>query len=104
MKGETSEIVNRQKKMIDLSMAIKESLDYYSYHEKFVFDFPCEVQFRHMFEDILQPTLSELSDGMQFFNENTTFVQAKKYLGMFQNSRSKVLSFVKSFLIKLFNK
>ena len=57
-----------------------------------------------MYEDILQQTLSELTDGIQFFQENTTYAQSKKYLGMFQSSRSKMLSFVKSFFIKLFNK
>lgn len=57
-----------------------------------------------MFEDMLQPTLSELMDGIEFFEENTRHMSSKKYLSMFTNSRTKVLSFVKSFLIKLFNK
>ena len=43
IKGSTSELVEKQKKMIDLSMKMKESLDYYTYHNKFSFDFPCEV-------------------------------------------------------------
>lgn len=104
MKGSTSDLVDRQKKMINLSMKTKESLDYYSYHNKFTFDFPCEVSCREMFENILQQTLSELTDGIQFFTENTTYIQSKKYLGLFQNSRSKMLSFVKNFFIKLFTK
>lgn len=58
MKGATSELVEKQKKMIDLSMKLKESLDYYSYHGKFVFDYPCEVSCREMYENILQQTLS----------------------------------------------
>lgn len=90
--------------MINLSMKMKESLDYYSYHSKFNFDYPCEISCREMYENILQQTLSELTDGIQFFQENTTYSQAKKYLSMFQSSRSKMLSFVKSFFIKLFNK
>ena len=43
MKGDTSEIVEKQKKLIDLSMKMKESLDYYSYPTKFSFDYPCEI-------------------------------------------------------------
>lgn len=43
MKGETSEIVEKQKKLIDLSMKMKETLDYYNYHTKFNFDYPCEI-------------------------------------------------------------
>lgn len=46
MKGSTSELVEKQKKMINLSMKMKESLDYYSYHSKFSFDYPCEVSCR----------------------------------------------------------
>jgi hypothetical protein len=46
MKGATSELVEKQKKMINLSMKMKESLDYYSYHSKFTFDYPCEVACR----------------------------------------------------------
>jgi hypothetical protein len=46
MNGSTSELVEKQKKMIDLSMKMKESLDYYSYNDKFKFDFPCEVACR----------------------------------------------------------
>jgi len=57
-----------------------------------------------MYENIIQQTLSELTDGMQYFQENTTYSQAKKYFGLFQSSRSKLFSFVKSFFIKLFNK
>ena len=49
MKGDTSEIVEKQKKLIDLSMKMKESLDYYSYHTKFSFDYPCEIGCRQMF-------------------------------------------------------
>jgi hypothetical protein len=90
--------------MIDLSMKMKQSLDYYSYHDKFVFDYPCEISCREMFENSLQPTLSELTDGIQYFQENTTYSQSKKYLALFQASRSKILSFAKSFFIKLFNK
>jgi uncharacterized protein YdcH (DUF465 family) len=104
MKGSTSELVERQKRMIDLSMKMKQSLDYYSYHDKFVFDYPCEVSCREMFENTLQPTLSELTDGIQYFQENSTYSQSRKYLSMFQASRSKILSFVKSFFIKLFNR
>lgn len=85
-------------------MKMKESLDYYSYHSKFNFEYSCEIACREMFENNLQQTLSELTDGIQYFQENSTFSQSKKYLSMFQNSRSKVLSFVKSFFIKLFNK
>lgn len=90
--------------MIDLSIKMKQSFDYYSYHDKFAFDYPCEVSCRQMFENSLQPTLSELTDGIQFFQENTNYSQSKKYLTLFQSSRSKILSFVKSFFIKLFNK
>ena len=104
MKGSTSELVTKQKKMIDLSMKMKQSLDYYTYHDKFNFDYPCEISCREMFENILQPTLSEITDGMQYFQENTTFSQSKRYLAMFQTSRSKILSFSKSFFIKIFNK
>ena len=104
MKGSTSELVDKQKKMIDLSIKMKQSLDYYSYHERFSFDYPCEINRREMFENIMQPTLSELTDGIQYFQENTTFSQSKKNLLMFQTSRSKLLSFAKSFFIKLFNK
>jgi len=104
MKGETSELVEKQKKLIDLSMKMKESLDYYSYHSKFSFDYPCEVACREMFENVLQQTLSEIMDGIQYFQENITYAQSKKYLGMFQSSRSKVSSFVKSFFVKLLNK
>ncbi len=43
-------------------------------------------------------------DGIEFFEENQTFVQAKKQLGIYLASKSKILSFVKSFLIKLLNK
>ena len=57
-----------------------------------------------MYENVLQQTLSELTDGMQYFQENTTYSQAKKHFSLFQNSRSKLLSFVKSFFIKLFSK
>jgi hypothetical protein len=46
MKGETAELVTKQTKMIDLSMGLKLSLDYYSYHEKYQFDYPCEVSCR----------------------------------------------------------
>ena len=46
MKGETSELVSKQKKLIDLSMKMKESLDYYSYHSKFSFDYACEIASR----------------------------------------------------------
>ena len=49
MKGDTSEIVEKQKKLIDLSMKMKESLDYYSYPTKFSFDYPCEIGCRQMF-------------------------------------------------------
>ncbi len=41
MKGDTSELVEKQKKLIDLSMKMKESLDYYSYNSKFNFDYSC---------------------------------------------------------------
>lgn len=57
-----------------------------------------------MFEQSIQPTLSELTDGIQFFTENTTYAQSRKLLGQFQASRSKLLSFAKSFFIKLFNR
>lgn len=50
--------------MIDLSIKMKQSFDYYSYHEKFSFDYPCEIGCREMFENLLQPTLSELTDGI----------------------------------------
>jgi len=83
---------------------MKQSLDYYKYHDKFAFDYPCEVSCREMFENLLQSTLSELTDGIQYFQENTTFSQSKRYLAMFQTSRSKILSFCKSFFIKMFNK
>jgi len=46
MKGATSELVEKQKKMINLSMKMKESLDYYSYHNKYTFDYPCEISCR----------------------------------------------------------
>ena len=49
MKGSTSELVEKQKKMIDLSMKMKTSLDYYTYHDKFTFDYPCEIPCREMF-------------------------------------------------------
>ena len=49
MKGATSELVDRQKHMIDLSMKMKQCLDYYSYHEKLRFDYPCEVAARELF-------------------------------------------------------
>lgn len=104
MKGSTGELVEKQKRMIDLSMKMKESLDYYAYHEKFKWEFPCEVGCREMFEQLLQPTLSELADGLHFFQENSTFAGSRRSVGLFQASRSKVLSFVKSFFIKLFSK
>jgi hypothetical protein len=90
--------------MIDLSMKMKQCLDYYSYHDKLRFDYPCEVAARELFENTLQPLLSELTDGMQYFQENTTYAQSKKYLALFQTTRSKILSFAKSFFIKLFNR
>ena len=46
MKGATSELVDKQKKMIDLSMKMKESMDYYTYHTKNQFDYPCEISCR----------------------------------------------------------
>ena len=85
-------------------MKMKESLDYYSYPAKFTFDYPCEIACREMYEDILQQTLSELTDGIQYFQENTNYANSKKYLAIFQSSRSKMLSFVKSFFIKLFGR
>lgn len=85
-------------------MKMKETLDYYAYHDKFKFDFACEVSSREIFEDSLQPILSEIMDGIDFFTEKTTYVAAKQHLAMFRSSRTKVLSFTKSFLIKLFNK
>jgi hypothetical protein len=53
--------------MIDLSIKMKQTLDYYSYHEKFSFDYPCEINCREMFENTIQTILSELTDGIQFF-------------------------------------
>ena len=85
-------------------MKMKESLDYYTYHSKFSFDYPCEISCREMYENILQQTLSELTDGIMYFQENSTYSQSKKYLGMFTSNRSKIYSFVKSFFIKLFSK
>lgn len=49
MKGSTSQLVYKQKRMIDLSMKMKESLDYYNYHDKFKFDYACDISSREMF-------------------------------------------------------
>lgn len=104
VKGETLGLVNRQKALIDFSYTLKDSLDYYLYHQKNHFDFPSDVASRHVFEDALQPTLSTVMDGLDFFTQNHTHVSAKKHLNQYLNSKSKILSFTKSFFIKLFNK
>ena len=57
-----------------------------------------------MFEDQLQPTLSELTDGIDFFTENPNYSGAKKYLSLYNSNKQKVTSFTKSFFVKLFNK
>ena len=67
IKGETTLLVEKQKKLIDLSMAIKESLDYYSYHQKSQFNYACEISSRQLFEDNLQSTLSTIMDAIEFF-------------------------------------
>jgi hypothetical protein len=57
-----------------------------------------------MFEDNLQSRLASIIDGMEFFQENINYVGAKKHLSQYSMSKSKILSFIKSFLIKLLNK
>lgn len=79
-------------------------MDYYTYHQKHQFNFACEISSRQLFETTLQPTLSTIMDAIEFFEENSTFVQSKKHLGIYTNMKSKMVSFIKSFYIKLFNK
>ena len=57
-----------------------------------------------MFEDQLQPTLSEFTDAIEFFSSNINYSSAKKYLNGLASARTKVTSFTKSFLIKILNK
>lgn len=57
-----------------------------------------------MFEDRLQPILSELTDAIEFFSTNINYSSAKKYLSGLAANRTKVMSFTKSFFIKIFNK
>jgi hypothetical protein len=104
IQGETTDLVEKQKKLINLSIAVKESLDYYNYHQKNNFNFACEISSRQLFEDSLQSTLSTIMDAIEFFEENQTFVQSRKQLTIYLSSKSKILSFIKSFYIKLFNK
>ncbi len=67
IKGETGQLVDKQRKLIDLSMAIKESLDYYTDHSKTQFNYACEISSRQLFQDNLQPTLSTVMDAIDFF-------------------------------------
>lgn len=98
---DTSELIQKQKLYIDLANAVKENLDYYLYMDKFQFNFTHEPASREMFEDQLQPTLSMLTDAIQFFTLNINYANGKKYLNNLQNAKTKVTSFIKSYLIKL---
>ena len=57
-----------------------------------------------MFEDQLQPMISQLTDAIQFFTSYSYYTNSKKYLSQAISSRTKVTSFTKSFFIKLLNK
>lgn len=57
-----------------------------------------------MFEDQLQPIVSQLTDAIQFFSTNSHFTNSKKYLSIAVSHKTKVTSFIKSFFIKLLNK
>lgn len=85
-------------------MTLKESLDYYNYHEKHHLNYACEISSRQLFENKLQSSLSTIMDGIDFFQQNLNFVQSKKQLALYLSAKSKTLSFIKSFLIKLLNR
>ncbi len=64
IKGETNQLIEKQRKLIDLSMALKESLDYYTYHSKSQVNYACEVSSRQLFQDNLQSSLSTVMDAI----------------------------------------
>jgi hypothetical protein len=58
MQGDSAQVLEKQNKLVDLSVQIQENLDYYNYLNKFKFDFQCELGQRELFEDQLQVILT----------------------------------------------
>lgn len=48
--------------------------------------------------------LSELTEGIIFFESHPKFTYAKKYLEKYKSEKMKMLGFVRTFLLKLFNR
>lgn len=61
IQGDAAGVLEKQHRLVDLSVNLQETLDYYNYINKFRFEFPCELAQRELFEDQLQVVLSQLT-------------------------------------------
>lgn len=52
----------------------------------------------------LQLTLSELTEGIEFFSSHPQFSNSKKYFQKYKEEKKKTLGYVKGYLLKLFTK
>lgn len=104
MQGDSAAVLEQQNRLVDLSVQLQENLNYYNYLAKFRFDFACELAQRELFEDQLQELLSELTEGMLFFETHPKFAMARKYLDRYKHEKQRLVGFSRTFLLKLFNR
>ena len=104
---ESSEIIEQQKNLLDFSAVIKSNLLYYSEYKRLEQDIDnihLNLASKETFESNLQRYLSEIMDGMYFFEMKPNYKNSKLFLENYSKLKKRLLIVIKTLFLKILNK
>ena len=104
---ESSEIIEQQKNLLDFSTIIKSNLLYYTEYrriEKDIDNIHLNLSTKESFENNLQRYLSEIMDGIIFFEMKQNYKNNKIYYENYSKLKKRLLLVIKTLFLKILNK
>lgn len=104
---ESSEIIEQQKNLLDFSTIIKTNLLYYTELKRIEQDIDhihLNLSTKEAFEGNLQRYLSEIMDGIYFFEMKQNYKNSKGFLENYNKLKKRLLIVIKTLLLKILNK
>ncbi|EAR90763.1 Sec34 family protein (macronuclear) [Tetrahymena thermophila SB210] len=104
---ESSKLIDEQKNLLELQQEVKSNLQYYLAVEEIEQQLDSvqkDMVARSAYEDQLQRYLSEIIDGIIFFQSHPSFQQQVNYLAVYQKLKLRMTQLIKNFFFKIFNK
>ena len=104
---ESSEYIEQQKNLLDFSTIIKQNLLYYTEYRRLETDIDnihLNLASKDTFEGNLQRYLSEIMDGLYFFEMKPNYKNSKLFLENYSKLKKRLLIVIKTLFLKILNK